>query len=74
MYVVDIFILLLQYNTHKKLRLMNLIILLTVREEMVYEACGNQDYEEVVKRSEEIVQDLQVRLYICTVTWGHAVA
>ncbi|XP_033607955.1 DNA repair protein RAD50 [Cryptotermes secundus] len=32
---------------------------LRVKEEMVYEACGNQDYEEVVKRSEEIVQDLQ---------------
>jgi hypothetical protein len=61
MYVVDIFFLLLQCSTPvKKLRLINLIILFTVKEEMVYEACGNQDYEEVVKRSEESVQDLQV--------------
>jgi hypothetical protein len=60
-YVCCGFFLLLQYNTHvKKLRHINLIILFTVKEEMVYEACGNQDYEEVVKRSEESVQDLQV--------------
>jgi hypothetical protein len=32
---------------------------------MVYEACGNQDYEEVVKHSEESVQELQVCMYVC---------
>jgi hypothetical protein len=31
-----------------------------VKEEKIYEACGNQDYDEVVKRSEENVQELQV--------------
>jgi hypothetical protein len=49
----------------KKLNLVNLRILFTVKEEMVYEACGNQDYEEVVKRSEESVQELQVCMCGC---------
>lgn len=35
-------------------------ILFSVKAEMVYAACGNQDYDEVVKRSEENVQELQV--------------
>jgi hypothetical protein len=48
----------------KKLSLINMI-LFPVKEEMVYEVCGNQDYEEVVKRSEEIVQDLQVCMFGC---------
>jgi hypothetical protein len=49
----------------KKLSFANLRILFTVKEEMVYEACGNQDYEEVVKRSEESVQELQVCVCGC---------
>jgi hypothetical protein len=45
------------------------IVLFTEKEEMVYEACGNQDYEEVVKCSEKSVQELQV--YVCGCNYGH---
>lgn len=32
----------------------------SVKEERLYNACGNQDYDEVLKRSEGSVQELQV--------------
>lgn len=32
---------------------------LRVKEELLYNACGNQDYDEVLKRCEESVQELQ---------------
>ena len=31
-----------------------------MKEEQLYNACGNQDYDEVLKRCEDSVQELQV--------------
>lgn len=31
-----------------------------MKEELLYNACGNQDYDEVLKRCEDSVQELQV--------------
>ena len=31
-----------------------------MKEELLYNACGNQEYDEVLKRCEDSVQELQV--------------
>jgi hypothetical protein len=36
------------------------VLFFSVKEELLYNACGNQDYDEVLKRCEESVQELQV--------------
>lgn len=41
-----------------------------MKEELLYNACGNQDYDEVLKRCEGSVQELQVRcIVVNTVIW-----
>jgi hypothetical protein len=45
-----------------------------VKEELLYNACGNQDYNEVLKRSEKSVQELQVQSIVTTAVMQQCIA